>query len=140
MITYLLSLEAECALRAGQPAVAARHLEEAFRALQSHDQRFWEAELHRLRGDLALASHEGGAGSRRHDAERSFRQALDIARRQGAKSLELRAAISLGRLWRHEREKREEGRKLLAEVYGGFTEGFDTLDLREARELLEAFA
>ncbi len=68
--------------------------------------------------------------------ETCFRQALDIARRQGAKSLELRAAMSLGRLWQRQ-GKTEQARQLLAEVYAWFTEGFDTADLQEARALLE---
>jgi adenylate cyclase len=71
------------------------------------------------------------------EAEATFRCALDIARRQQAKSLELRAATSLARLWQHQ-GKRTEAHQLLAEVYGGFTEGFDTADLREAKALLDA--
>ena len=70
-------------------------------------------------------------------AEACFRQALDVARRQQAKSLELRAAMSLARLWQRQ-GRRDEARQLLAEVYGWFTEGFDTADLREARALLTA--
>ncbi len=70
------------------------------------------------------------------EAEECFRKALDIARRQQAKSLELRAAMSLSRLWQHQR-KQEEAHQLLAGIYGWFTEGFDTADLKEAKALLE---
>jgi predicted ATPase len=95
-------------------------------------ERFWEAELYRLKGELLLA------GSAVHDteAEISFRQAFDVARHQQAKSLELRAAMSLSRLWQRQ-GKRAEAQQLLAEVYGWFTEGFDTPDLQEAKALLD---
>jgi predicted ATPase len=73
------------------------------------------------------------------EAEACFQQALDVARRQEAKSLELRAAMSLSRLWQQQ-GKRAEARELLAPIYGWFTEGFDTADLQEARVLLEALA
>ena len=83
---------------------------------------------------------EGSGGSRTaaaEDAGTYFHQALTITRRQQAKSLELRAAMSLSRLWQRQ-GKRAEARELLAEVYGWFTEGFDTADLQEAKVLLEA--
>jgi predicted ATPase len=70
------------------------------------------------------------------EAEECFQQAIEVAQRQGAKSLELRATVSLGRLWQSQ-GKREEAHRMLAEIYGWFTEGFDTLDLRAARDLLE---
>jgi predicted ATPase len=92
---------------------------------------YYEAELYRLKGELLLqAAGRGG------EAEACFRQALDVARRQRAKSLELRAAMSLSRLWQHQ-GKRAAARELLAEIYGWFTEGFDTADLQEAKALLE---
>jgi predicted ATPase len=94
--------------------------------------RWWEAELYRLRGELLLQHAVAQPG----EAETCFRQALDIARRQQAKSLELRAAMSLCRLWQRQ-GKRDAARQLLAEVYGWFTEGFDTADLQEAKALLE---
>jgi predicted ATPase len=94
-----------------------------------------EAELYRLKGELLLTR-----SSEHHvEAESCFRQALDIARRQEAKSLELRAAMSLARLWQHQ-GKRVEARELLAAIYGWFTEGFDTADLQEAKALLEALS
>jgi predicted ATPase len=73
------------------------------------------------------------------EAEICFRQALDTARRQQAKSLELRAAMSLSRLWQQQ-GKREDARQMLADIYGWFTEGFDTADLQEAKALVEELA
>jgi predicted ATPase len=96
---------------------------------------FNEAELYRLKGELLLA----GAGPRGEDAEHCFRQAIEIAQRQNAKSLELRAAMSLSRLLQRQ-GKREDARRLLAAVYAWFTEGFDTADLKDARALLDALA
>lgn len=96
----------------------------------------YEANLHRLQGELLLIHAVEGGGA---EAEASFQQALAVARRQQAKSLELRAAMSLARLWQRQ-GKRKESHDLLAPIYSWFTEGFDTADLREARALLEALA
>src|SRR5262249_14485425 len=93
--------------------------------------RYNEAELYRLKGELLLL-----VGSSHAEAEQCFRDALGIARRQSAKALELRAATSLSRLY-SQHGKREDARRLLADVYGWFTEGFDTADLVDARTLLE---
>jgi len=92
-----------------------------------------EPELYRIKGELLLRHTVPDV----HQAEACFQQALAIARRQQAKSWELRAAMSLARLWQGQ-GKRAAARQLLAEVYGWFTEGFDTADLQEARALLEA--
>jgi predicted ATPase len=97
--------------------------------------------LQRLQGELLLAPagtghQEEGTRARVADAETCLRQALEVARRQQAKSLELRAAISLARLWQSQ-GKRAEACTLLAPIYGWFTEGFDTANLQEARALLE---
>jgi class 3 adenylate cyclase/tetratricopeptide (TPR) repeat protein len=97
--------------------------------------RFNEAELHRLQGELL----QMGASPKLDDAERCFREALEIARRQSAKSLELRIATSLGRLLERQ-GKREDARRLLSEAYSWFTEGFDTADLKDARALLDSWA
>lgn len=120
----------------------AGRIEEALEAVakgltqaQETSARFNEAELYRLKGELLLM----GAGPGAEDAERCFRQAVEIARRQSAKSLELRAAMSLARLFQRQ-GKREDARRLLAEVYAWFTEGFDTADLKDARALLDALA
>jgi predicted ATPase len=94
-------------------------------------ERWWEAELHRLKGELLLRLPEG----HHTEAEARFRQAFEVARRQGAKSLELRAAMSLSRLW-EQQSKREDARQLLAAIYGWFTEGFGMADLQEAKALL----
>ncbi len=98
---------------------------------EATNERFWEAEMRRLRGAFLLARDDDGAA-----AEAGFRRALEVARDQQARSLELRAAMSLARLW-HARGTTPEARDLLAPVYGWFTEGFDTADLKEAKELLE---
>jgi predicted ATPase len=95
----------------------------------------WEAEICRLRGVLLLRQ----TGTPQADAEACFRQALDVARRQEARSLELRAAMSLARLWQQQ-GKRAAAYELLAPIYGWFTEGFDTADLQEAKALLVALA
>jgi predicted ATPase len=91
-----------------------------------------EAELYRLRGSFLLRQ----PGTAQAEVETCFQRALDVARRQEARSLELRAAMSLSRLW-HQQGKRKEAHDLLAEVYAWFTEGFDTADLQEAKALLE---
>jgi predicted ATPase len=89
--------------------------------------------VYRLKGELLLQE----APAHRAEAERNFQQALAVSRRQQARSWELRAALSLSRLWQRQ-GKQEEARELLAPVYGWFTEGFDTADLQEAKALLEA--
>jgi predicted ATPase len=91
----------------------------------------YEAEVYRLRGELLLQQSAAQQG----EAEASLQQALTVARRQQAKSLELRAAMSLARLWQHQ-GKRDAARELLEPLYGWFTEGFDTADLQEAKALL----
>jgi predicted ATPase len=129
--TSLASL-AEVYRKAGQAQEGLGVLDEALAVAHTTGERWWEAELHRLNGELLLAL----SLENRTKAEACFCQALDVARRQQAKSLELRAAASLSRLWRQQ-GKREEARQLLAEIYGWFTEGFDTADLHEAKALLE---
>ena len=103
--------------------------------METTGERYYAAELHRLQGELLL---QHAAPEVAH-AETCFQQALAMARRQQAKSLELRAAMSLSRLWQQQ-GKRDEARALLAPIYGWFTEGFDTADLQEARALLEELA
>ena len=97
----------------------------------------WEPELHRLRAELTLKAkvRRRGAGLR-NEVEECFRQAMATARRQDAKSLELRAAVSLSRLWQRQGEKKR-ARQMLADIYGSFSEGFETADLREVRSLRE---
>jgi predicted ATPase len=136
--SYQLAVLAEALGRAGQAEEALAALGEARALADGNGERYWEAELHRLRGEVLLARAEAGPAARA-EAEACFRQALEVAGRQQAKSLELRAALSLARLSQGQ-GRGAEARPLLAETYGWFTEGFDTPDLREARELLEAMA
>jgi predicted ATPase len=109
---------------------------EALRVAQQSGRHYWEAELHRMRGVLTIEVDPGQGRGAMADAESHFLQAIAIARRQQARSLELRAATSLARLW-GDRGNVREAHELLAGVYGWFTEGFDTADLMEAKTLLE---
>jgi predicted ATPase len=118
----------------GQTEAGLTTLAEALAIAHTIGDRYWEAELYRLKGELLLRQASPTA-----EAEACFRQALDIARRQQAKALELRAATSLSRLWRQQ-GKRTAAHDLLAPIYGWFTEGFDTTDLQEAKALLDALA
>ena len=126
------ALLAETYGQVGQPEAGLTVLAEGLADVHNTGLCFCEAELYRLQGELLLQQATGSGD----EAEACFRQALDVARRQQAKSWELRAAMSLSRLWQRQ-GKRAEARELLAELYGWFTEGFDTADLQEARALLE---
>ena len=132
-LPYFLTLLAETYGAAGQPDAGLRFLDEAHTVMDSTQERFYEAEVHRVQGELVLAQ----AADQHALAETCFQHALAIARRQQARSWELRAAMSLARLWQQQ-GKRAEARALLAPIYGWFTEGFDTADLQEARALLDA--
>jgi predicted ATPase len=150
--SYFMATLAEAYGKNGQYDEGWRMLAEALEFADTHGDRFWEAELYRLRGELLLQQTTGrkqedqpppepsmlaeAEHSVRSEAAACFQQALTVARRQQAKSLELRAAISLSRLWQHQ-GKPDDARHLLAEIYGWFTEGFDTADLREAKAVLE---
>jgi predicted ATPase len=126
-----LALLAEAYAKGGQPEEGLSALAEALTVAHKTGERFCEAELYRLQGELLLTRPTRQTA----EAEACFHQALDIARRQQTKSLELRAAMSLARLWQRQ-GNRDAARKLLAEIYGWFTEGFDTADLQEAKALL----
>jgi predicted ATPase len=128
---YFLALLAESAYLGGEFEKGLAALDEAFEALRSGRNFFYEAELYRLQGTLLGAVSKDPS----MEAEARYHQALDVARGQQAKSLELRATMSLGRLWQQQ-GKRDKARKLIAPVYHWFTEGFDTADLRDARTLL----
>jgi adenylate cyclase len=121
---------AEAQAKAGQPEKGLTTLAEALALLEETDQRQWEAELYRLQGELLLMQGDEAA------AESSLQQAIEVARRQSTRSWQLRATTSLCRLWQMQ-GKQEEARQALAEIYGWFTEGFDTPDLRDATALLE---
>ena len=109
-----------------------RCMNEAMAAIETTGERWYEAEVLRVGGEIAMTSPERDTAK----AEMFFDRALEVARQQQARSWELRAATSLARLWR-DQDKRAEARDLLAPIYGWFTEGFDTLDLKEAKALLD---
>ena len=136
-----LYLLAEAYGNAGQVEEGLRVLAEALAAVHKSGERRWEVELYRLKRELLLRQPVM-AGLKRasmEEAETCFRQAIDIAHRQYAKSLELQAVMRLSCLWQQQ-GKRDETRQLLAEIYGWFTEGFDTADLQEAKALLAELA
>jgi predicted ATPase len=132
---YGLALLAEAYTQVGQPEAGLSLLAEALAMANDKGERRWDAELHRLKGEILLVH----SAEHHAEAETCFRQSLDVARRQHAKSWELRAAMSLARLWQGQ-GKRAEARQLLAPIYDWFTEGFDSADLREAKGLLEALS
>ena len=141
---FWLAMLAEAYGQVGRADEGLRALDEALAHVDRTGERFWEAELHRLQGELLLSQSTGQSSaptaaperSLMAEAEACFARALDIARRQQAKSWELRAAMSLSRLWQRQ-GKRAAAYDLLTPVYGWFTEGFNTADLQEAKALLE---
>jgi len=162
--TYLLTLLAEAYGKGGQVEEGLSAVAEALAAVDKAGERLWEAELYRIKGELTLQQSRASLGqvqdksqtsqnksevpNTQHltpstqaeaEAEACFHQAIEIARKQQARSLELRAVMSLSRLWQQQ-GKKGEARLLLAEIYGWFTEGFDTKDLQEAKALLEELA
>ena len=146
---YFLALLAEAYGKVEQAEEGLSVLAEALDVVHNNGEREYEAELYRLKGTLTLKqsgvrSPESEVPSTQPptpspqaeaEAEACFHKAIEIARRQSAKSLELRAVMSLGRLWQQQ-GKKEDARELLAEIYGWFTEGFDTKDLQETKTLL----
>jgi tetratricopeptide (TPR) repeat protein len=130
-LSRFFGLIAEQYFRFGEVERAEATLAEAIRHMERHSERFWEAGLYRLKGEMLLSS----ANHSLEEAENWLLRALNTARTQRAKLLELRAAVSLSRLWQHQ-SKQEQAHALLAEVYGWFSEGFDTPDLVEAKALL----
>jgi predicted ATPase len=137
---YFLAMLAEAYGKMGQCEEGLTLLAEALATVDKNGERFYEAELYRLKGELTLRSQVQGHKSKvEKEAEGCFWRAIEIARCQQAKSLELRAGTSLSRLWQSQ-GKNKEAHDLLSEVYGWFTEGFETKDLQEARALLEELA
>ena len=130
---YWLWLLAEVCQRTGAAREGLALLDDADATLERTHERYWEAEIHRLRGRLLLATAEPTASA---PAEACYRRALEVARRQGARSLELRAAVSLSRLWQAT-DRHGEARELLTPIYERFTEGLDHPELREAAALLD---
>lgn len=152
--SYGCALLSEAHQKTGQVGEGIAVLTEALPLVEQHDEHLWEAELYRLSGELTLQKELNGVALADHTSphrlshsaqpiptevaqqiERQFLKALNIARQQQARSLELRAAMSLSRLWNRQGRKKE-ARRLLQSNYEWFTEGFETLDLREARTLL----
>jgi predicted ATPase len=150
--SYYLALLAEVYGKAGQAEEGLAVLAEALAVVDKSEERFYEAELYRLYGELSLRIGEtetGRNGDKKplpgspilrfpvSSPEACFHRAIEIARKKQAKSLELRATTSLSRLWQQQGKKKQ-AREMLAEIYNWFTEGFDTKDLQEAKMLLEA--
>ncbi len=132
-----LVLLAEAYGKVGQIEAGLRVLAEGLAAVDKDGWRVFEAELYRLKGELTLQSQvQSRSSTIQEEAEEYFHRAIAIARRQSAKSLELRAVMSLSRLWQRQ-GKKDEAHRMLAEIYGWFSEGFDTKDLQEAKALLE---
>jgi len=127
---YFLALLAEALNQAGRVAEGLEALREGMDVARKTNEPFYEAELNRLKGDALVKSGVASPA----EAESCFHRAIEIARQQQAKSFELRAVMSLARLWQQQ-GKREEARTMLEEIYGWFTEGFDTADLNDARVL-----
>ena len=127
-----LSLLGKCYAELGQPDEALRSVDEAKEVIERTGETWFEAHVHRIAGEIALKSPQPDIAK----AEAHFERALAVARQQQAKSWELRAAMSMSRLWR-DQGKPQQARELLAPVYGWFTEGFNTHDLKKAKALLE---
>jgi adenylate cyclase len=134
-LEHHLALLAEAYMQGGQEEAALHALAEALAHVDNSGEHYYEAELHRLKGECLMA--QTGMRCKEREAQECFRQALDVAHSQQAKSLELRAASSLGRLWQQQ-GRRTEAHQILEGIYGWFTEGFETPDLQEAQALLEA--
>ncbi len=131
-LPFYLVLLSELHSTLGAFDAALEVLAEAKRLAEATDERIWEAEIHRLIGEARLAQDPGADAQ----AETCFKAGIKTAGRQGARMLALRSATSLARLWRG-KGRQKEVRDLLAPLYGGFTEGFDTPDLKEAKALLD---
>jgi predicted ATPase len=134
--TYHLGIFAEALAERGQLEQGRRVLDESIDLAQRNGERFWLAELHRLRGEMLLRSSGNGLEAR-EKANHDFRQALAISEEQQSKSLRLRAATSLARLQAQEARGLQDAQRILADVYHQFTEGHQTHDLEQARELLD---
>jgi predicted ATPase len=138
--SYYLALLAEAYGKAGRAEEGLATLAEALAVVDNSGERFYEAELYRLKGELTL--QQGSVQdleSRGKEAEECFHKAIEVARQQQAKSLELRASRSLAHLWQQQ-GKRAEAHQMLSDIYNWFTEGFDTKDLQEAKALLDELA
>jgi predicted ATPase len=135
LLPHVLALLSEAYHVIGKSEEGLTVLSEALLIAETTGEQHYLAELYRLKGELILSQTAPDA----HAAELCFQKALETARQQAAQSWELRAAMSLARLWQQQR-KREQAHDLLAPIYNWFTEGFDTVDLQDARALLDALA
>mgnify|MGYP001813155455 CR=1 FL=1 len=142
---YYLAMLAEMFGKTGQTEAGLVMLAQALATVDKSGERIWEAEIYRLKGELLLKAEgerpvlsavEGRKAESEWSPEDCFHKAIDFARCQSGKSLELRATVSLCRLWKAQ-GKQEQARQMLAEIYGWFAEGFDMVDLKEAKALLE---
>ena len=133
-ILYHLAILADAYRRDERVDDGLQTVNEALAMCDETEMRFYESELHRIKGELLLSQDKSDP-----DGEVHFRKALELARKQSARSFELRAAMSLCRLWQSQ-GKKDEARKGLSEIYGWFTEGFETYDLKEANKLLQALS
>ena len=131
MIPAFLAFIAEAEIARGDVTAALASIDDALRRIERYGERFYEAELHRVHGEALIVKRESDSTR----AESCFARAIDVARRQQARSLELRAAASLARLWR-QRGRREDARRVLDEAARWFTENVETADVRAARDLL----
>jgi predicted ATPase len=137
MLPYCLALLAEAYGKVGQTEEGLSLLAKTLALVDKTGERHYEAELYRLKGTLTLQSQVPSLKSQvEREAEKCFQKAIEIARWQQAKSLELRTVMSLARLWQQQ-GKKAEAQQILAEIYNWFTEGFDTADLKEAKALLQ---
>jgi predicted ATPase len=134
-VPYFYTWLADVSAHLGHVEDRLQALAEAHILVEQHEEHWWAAETARLRGVLLLRQ----TGTPQAEAEAWVQRALNVARRQEAKALELRAAMSLSQLW-HQQGKRADARQLLEPLYGWFTEGFDTADLQEAKALLEEWS
>lgn len=132
-LTAYLAILGEVYWLAGRCVEGLAAIAEALAQVERTGERVWEADLWRIKGELLLKS---AASNAQVEAESCYQRAIEIAQQQSAKAFELRATVSLARLWQRQ-GKREEARQMLAEIYGWFTEGFDTADLKDAKALLD---
>ena len=134
---FLFFLAKAC-LTAGRFEEGLAAVAEAVAIVEKADERYYEAELHRLKGELILrrSGVEAQPGIQA-EAEECFWKSIEIARQQEARLLELKTVTSLSQLWEEQQGKKEEARRMLAEIYGWFSEGFDTADLKAAKSLLD---
>jgi predicted ATPase len=134
-VPFFLSYSAKAHAMLGQFDEAQHHIDQAMVTIEATGERVWTAEVRRLAGEIALLSLRPDVAQ----AQAHFERALQVSRQQQTKSWELRAAMSMARLW-CDQGKPQQARELLAPVYDWFTEGFDTLDLKEAKALLDELA